>query len=170
MKITLLGMGCCFSGEDETEGPRQASERDPLLGGSSTPIANGPRSLDESHNHSSGPISRTDEQSLLSRILHQTAHNVIDVSSTEPHSIERTEYMERSRQYMSKLSAVNGSTLQNTSDLPNGVKVPQTVLASEPIPQGDIMFAIQAAKGADASLSGFHVEHRDELVVQFESS
>ena len=30
--------------------------------------------------------------------------------------------------------------------------------------------AIQAAKGANASLSGFHVEHRDELVVQFESS
>ena len=30
--------------------------------------------------------------------------------------------------------------------------------------------AIQAAKGANASLSGFHIEHRDELVVQFESS
>jgi len=30
--------------------------------------------------------------------------------------------------------------------------------------------AIQAAKGADASLSGFHIEHKDELVVQFESS
>lgn len=40
----------------------------------------------------------------------------------------------------SKLSAVNGSTLQSMSDLPNGVKVPQSVLASEPIPQGDIMF------------------------------
>jgi len=40
----------------------------------------------------------------------------------------------------SKLSAVNGSTLQNTSDLPNGVKVPQSVLAGDPIPQGDIMF------------------------------
>ena len=40
----------------------------------------------------------------------------------------------------SKLSAVSGSALQNTSDLPNGVKVPQSVLASEPIPQGDIMF------------------------------
>ena len=29
--------------------------------------------------------------------------------------------------------------------------------------------AIQAAKGADASLSGFHVQHRDALVVHFES-
>lgn len=29
---------------------------------------------------------------------------------------------------------------------------------------------IQAAKGANASLSGFHVEQKDELVVQFESS
>lgn len=71
---------------------------------------------------------------------------------------------------MSKLSAVNGSALHNGSNLPGGVKAPSSVLASEPIPQGDVAFAIQAAKGADASLSGFHVEHRDALVVQFESS
>lgn len=32
---------------------------------------------DDSHNHNSGPISRTDEQSLLSRILHQTAQYVV---------------------------------------------------------------------------------------------
>ena len=32
---------------------------------------------DDALNHSSGPISRTDEQSLLSRILHQTAQYVI---------------------------------------------------------------------------------------------
>ncbi|XP_027047467.1 ragulator complex protein LAMTOR1-like [Pocillopora verrucosa] len=163
-------MGCCFSGEERTDGSRQATERDPLLGGTSTPITNGQRPVDDVLNHSSGPISKTDEQSLLSRILHQTAHKVIDVSSTEPHSIERTEYMERSRQYMSKLSAVNGSALHNSSNLPGGVKAPSSVLASEPIPQGDVAFAIQAAKGADASLSGFHVEHRDALVVQFESS
>jgi len=165
-----VGMGCCFSRGDDTDGQRQASERDPLLGGSSAPIANGQRPLDDAHNSSTGPISKTDEQSLLSRILHQTAHNVIDVSSTEPHSIERTEYMERSRQYMSKLSSVNTSTVHNAAELPAGVKVPQLVLASEPVPQGDIAFAIQAAKGADASLSGFHVEQREQLVVQFESS
>lgn len=163
-------MGCCFSSEESPSGSRQASERDPLLGGRSTPIANGQRPVDDALNHSSGPISKTDEQSLLSRILHQTAHKVIDVSSTEPHSIERTEYMERSRQYMSKLSTVNGSALHNGSNLPGGVKAPSSVLASEPIPQGDVAFVIQAAKGADASLSGFHVEHRDALVVQFESS
>lgn len=26
---------------------------------------------------------------------------------------------------------------------------------------------IEAAKGAEAALSGFHVEHRDDIVVQF---
>ena len=36
---------------------------------------------------------------LLSLVLFQYS-DVIDVSSIEPHSIERTEYMERSRQYM----------------------------------------------------------------------
>lgn len=35
----------------------------------------------------------------LSFVLFQYS-DVIDVSSIEPHSIERTEYMERSRQYM----------------------------------------------------------------------
>lgn len=163
-------MGCCFSGGEDTDGQRQASERDPLLHGSSAPIANGQRPVDDVHNSSTGPISKTDEQSLLSRILHQTAHKVIDVSSTEPHSIERTEYMERSRQYMSKLSAVNASTPVSHSVLPAGVKVPHLVLASEPVPPGDIAFAIQAAKGAKAALSSFHVEPRDPLVVQFESS
>ncbi|XP_068703447.1 ragulator complex protein LAMTOR1-like [Montipora capricornis] len=165
-----MRMGCCFSGGDDTDGQRPASERDPLLGGSSAPIANGQRPVDDIHSSSTGPISKTDEQSLLSRILHQTAHKVIDVSATEPHSIERTEYMERSRQYMSKLSSVNNSSPYHSGDLPAGVKVPQLVLASEPIPSGDIAFAIQAAKGVEASLSGFHVEPRDALVVQFESS
>lgn len=166
----LAGMGCCCSSEDEPDGQRQASERDPLLGGSSAPIANGQRPVDDIHNSSTGPISKTDEQALLSRILHQTAHDVIDVSSIEPHSIERTEYMERSRQYMAKLSGVNNSNIQSATELPAGVKVPQLVLASEPVPQSDVAFVIRAAKGADASLSGFHVEPRDALVVEFESS
>ena len=34
---------------------------------------------DDAHNSSTGPISKTDEQSLLSRILHQTAQYVIVV-------------------------------------------------------------------------------------------
>ncbi|XP_015771233.1 PREDICTED: ragulator complex protein LAMTOR1-like [Acropora digitifera] len=163
-------MGCCFSGGDDTDNQRAVSERDPLLGGSSAPIANGQRPVDDIHNSSAGPISKTDEQSLLSRILHQTAHNVIDVSATEPHSIERTEYMERSRQYMSKLSSVNNSAPYNNADLPAGVKNPQVALASDPIPAGDIAFIIHAAKGAHSSLSAFHVKPREALVVQFESS
>ena len=40
----------------------------------------------------------------------------------------------------SKLSAVNGSALHNSSNLPGGVKAPSSVLASEPIPQGDVAF------------------------------
>ena len=40
----------------------------------------------------------------------------------------------------SKLSAVKSSTPFNHGDLPAGVKVPQVVLASEPVPPGDIAF------------------------------
>ena len=42
--------------------------------------------------------------------------------------------------FRSKLSAVNSSTPLNHGDLPAGVKVPQVVLASEPVPPGDIAF------------------------------
>jgi hypothetical protein len=44
-------------------------------------------------------IPRSDEQSALSRILHQTATNVVDVSAMSPHSVEQQEYMDRTRQY-----------------------------------------------------------------------
>jgi len=40
----------------------------------------------------------------------------------------------------SKLSSVDTSTVHNAAELPAGVKVPQLVLASEPVPQGDIAF------------------------------
>ena len=42
--------------------------------------------------------------------------------------------------FRSKLSSVNNSSPYHSGDLPAGVKVPQLVLASEPIPSGDIAF------------------------------
>lgn len=39
-----------------------------------------------------------------------------------------------------KLSGVNNSNIQSATELPAGVKVPQLVLASEPVPQSDVAF------------------------------
>lgn len=39
-----------------------------------------------------------------------------------------------------KLSGVNNSNIQSATELPAGVKVPQLVLASEPVPQADVAF------------------------------
>ncbi|XP_031555799.1 ragulator complex protein LAMTOR1-like [Actinia tenebrosa] len=164
-------MGCCFSGSDDDANQGQANERSPLLAGDQTaPIPNSQRAGDDGVHGASTPLSKTDEQSMLSRILHQTANKVIDVSSTEPHSLERTEYMERSRLYLSKLSNVNTSSIPRGKPFPQGVSVPNAVLSADPVSVADINMVISASKGAEVALSGFHVEHKEPLVVTFGST
>jgi len=63
------------------------------------------RPITETGSHSAvSSITKTDEQSLLSRILHKTAQSIIDVSAIEPHSMERSEYMDKMRHYLEKTS------------------------------------------------------------------
>ncbi|EDO49725.1 predicted protein [Nematostella vectensis] len=164
-------MGCCCSCEEDSANQGPVNERSPLLNGNtSAPVPNNQRAGDDGITTSATPISKTDEQSMLNRILHQTANNVIDVSSTEPHSLERTEYLERSRLYLSKLSAANVSHLPKGRPLPSGVTAPSTILAADPIAPSDVNLVISAAKGAEDSLTGFHVNHKEPLVVPFGST
>ncbi|KAK3742476.1 hypothetical protein QZH41_016460, partial [Actinostola sp. cb2023] len=115
------------------------NERTSLLSGDqSAPIPNNLRGGEDGVHSGSTPLSKTDEQSMLSRILHQTANKVIDVQSTEPHSLERTEYMERSRLYLSKMSNLNIAHVPKGKQLPHGVNIPNAVLAADPISKADI--------------------------------
>ncbi|KXJ10687.1 ragulator complex protein LAMTOR1 [Exaiptasia diaphana] len=164
-------MGCCFSGDKDAEKQGVVNERSPLLSGEqSAPIPNNHRPREDGAQNGSTPLSKTDEQSMLNKILHQTANKVIDVQSTEPHSLERTEYMERTRLYLSKMSNVNTSQVPKGKNLPQGVNVPNAVLAANPVSIADIKLTITASKGAQASLSGFQIEHREPLVVSFGST
>merc|ERR1719250_179908 len=65
----------------------------------------------------SGPFSQsvpkaTDEQSALSRILHNTATDIIDISTIEnTPGIEQQDYVERAAHYNKRLGAVGGRTM-----------------------------------------------------------
>merc|ERR1712013_255955 len=89
-----------------------------------------------------GPFSQsvpkaTDEQSALSRILHNTATDIIDISTIEnTPGIEQQDYVER-------------------------------ILASEPISHTDLALITEIAMRMDRAVKEMEVENTEELVVPF---
>ncbi|BFZ14586.1 hypothetical protein BsWGS_17625 [Bradybaena similaris] len=91
-------MGCCHSSDESKDGAASANERTPLLD------PNHSDHIQQIQGARSGPHytqhnQRGDEQSEFSRILRQTAINVIDVTSTETHNLEQGELQDRATQY-----------------------------------------------------------------------
>uniref|UniRef100_UPI00398F68BF ragulator complex protein LAMTOR1 n=1 Tax=Pristiophorus japonicus TaxID=55135 RepID=UPI00398F68BF len=159
-------MGCCYSSEgDSSEQDRE--EGKPLL------IPN--KNLDSKSsggadsNYSSIPSSRfPDEQALLNTILTKTAHNIIDVSAADSQGMEQHEYMDRARQYSTRLAMISGSTqCKRVTSLPTLTSQPHQVLASDPVPYADIQQVSKIAAYASSALSQIKVDAKEELVVQF---
>ncbi|NXA44118.1 LTOR1 protein, partial [Eudromia elegans] len=88
----------------------------------------------------SAPAPRTDEQALLSSILAKTAGNIIDVSAADSQGMEQHEYMDRARQYSTRLAMLSGSLAlwKKPPPLPSLTNQPHQVLASEPVPAADL--------------------------------
>ncbi|KAJ0063372.1 hypothetical protein NL108_002732, partial [Boleophthalmus pectinirostris] len=65
--------------------------------------------------------------------------NIIDVSAADQHMMEPHEYMDRARQYSTKL-AVLGSSLppKKALTLPSLTSQPHQVLASDLVPYSDV--------------------------------
>ncbi|XP_010295659.1 PREDICTED: ragulator complex protein LAMTOR1, partial [Phaethon lepturus] len=86
------------------------------------------------------PSARTDEQAMLSSILAKTAINIIDVSAADSQGMEQHEYMDRARQYSTRLAMLSNNLThwKKLPLLPSLTNQPHQVLASDPIPFADL--------------------------------
>jgi len=162
-------MGCCFSNDDDKSSQNgDVNERTRLLG---NPVSNNQArssSHDEYGRHSSNSAQKGDEQSALSRILHQTATNVIDVSALDSHNLEQHEYMDRARQYSQRIATSSTKGYQNGHQwLLTDVPAVNRVLAAEALPVADLQLITQVAEKSAKALQELKVEHKEDLVVQF---
>ncbi|XP_019599891.1 ragulator complex protein LAMTOR1 isoform X1 [Rhinolophus sinicus] len=145
---------------------KEREERKLLLDPSSPPT----KALNGAEpNYHSLPSARTDEQALLSSILAKTASNIIDVSAADSQGMEQHEYMDRARQYSTRLAVLSSSLThwKKLPPLPSLTSQPHQVLASEPIPFSDLQQVSRIAAYAYSALSQIRVDAKEELVVQF---
>ncbi|XP_067841712.1 ragulator complex protein LAMTOR1 [Heptranchias perlo] len=159
-------MGCCYSSEGDTS-EQEREEGKPLLIPVSNPSNKSSGGSDPTY--SSIPSSRfPDEQALLNTILTKTAHNIIDVSAADSQGMEQHEYMDRARQYSTRLAMISGSTQwKRVTCLPSLTNQPHQVLASDPVPYSDVQQVSKIAAYASSALSQIKVDAKEELVVQF---
>ncbi|XP_065058242.1 ragulator complex protein LAMTOR1-like [Rhopilema esculentum] len=156
-------MGCCMCKENkynEAVNERSSLVRNEVGGVSSS------RPIHEDGTVSVSSISRTDEESLLSRIVHKTADEIIDVSAIEPHSMERAEYMEKMRQYQERAGSGNVKVPKHKSNLPN-TNAPVNILIGEPINASDIKLITNSTSMAADAVSKMEVKFKEPLVVPF---
>uniref|UniRef100_A0A8C9QMC9 Ragulator complex protein LAMTOR1 n=1 Tax=Spermophilus dauricus TaxID=99837 RepID=A0A8C9QMC9_SPEDA len=163
-------MGCCYSSEKE-DSDQDREEWKLLLDPIGSEALNGAEP-----NYHSLPSARTDEQALLSSILAKTASNIIDVSAADSQGMEQHEYMDRARQYSTRLAVLSSSLThwkklpplwKKLPLLPSLTSQPHQVLASEPIPFSDLQQVSRIAAYAYSALSQIRVDAKEELVVQF---
>ncbi|XP_012501166.1 PREDICTED: ragulator complex protein LAMTOR1 isoform X2 [Propithecus coquereli] len=83
--------------------------------------------------------------------------------------MEQHEYMDRARQYSTRLAVLSSSLThwKKLPPLPSLTSQPHQVLASEPIPFSDLQQVSRIAAYAYSALSQIRVDAKEELVVQF---
>ncbi|NWI18150.1 LTOR1 protein, partial [Crypturellus soui] len=66
--------------------------------------------------------------------------NIIDVSAADSQGMEQHEYMDRARQYSTRLAMLSSSLTRwrKAPPLPSLTNQPHQVLASEPVPSADL--------------------------------
>ncbi|XP_041850733.1 ragulator complex protein LAMTOR1 [Melanotaenia boesemani] len=157
-------MGCCYSSENENTSQDPDDESKPLI--PPNPASKPPNGTDWIT--TSTPSARTDEQALLTSILNKTAQNIIDVSAADSVVMEQHEYMDKARQYSTKLAMLSTSLPQKKAlALPSLTSQPHQVLASDLVPYSDVQQVSKIAAYAYSAISQIKVDAKEELVVQF---
>ncbi|KAG5843707.1 ragulator complex protein LAMTOR1-like [Anguilla anguilla] len=151
-------MGCCYS--NETESMQQDGLRKPLI--------QHPNPDSRAIDSMEPPSCPTDEQALLSSILTKTALNIIDVSASDSQGMEQHEYMDKTRQYSTRLAVVgDGLSQKKPAALPSLTSQPHKVLASDLISYLDLQQVSKIAAYAHSAISQIKVDAKEDLVVQF---
>ncbi|XP_030633727.1 ragulator complex protein LAMTOR1 [Chanos chanos] len=157
-------MGCCYSSETESA-EQDGDERKPLI---PHPNPDSKPTNGLPPNAASQPTTRTDEQALLTSIVTNTALNIIDVSAADSQGMEQHEYMDRARQYSTKLAVLSSTVCQKKPPLlPSLTTQPHQVLASDLVPYTDVQQVSKIAAYACSAISQIKVDAKEELVVQF---
>ncbi|GFN81594.1 ragulator complex protein lamtor1 [Plakobranchus ocellatus] len=163
-------MGCCFSSdEDKDQDVPHTNERTPLLD---------PSHADQIQNIQGGRVSRNsvsqnhkgDEQSEFSRILRQTAINVIDVTSSESQNMEQGEMQDRATQYSNRLNMVlsaSGKSRVFPPHLPTGITSPQMTLSAPPVSLSDVQLISSFSEKCASAAKEIKIQHKESLVVTF---
>ncbi|KAI1903160.1 hypothetical protein AGOR_G00024350 [Albula goreensis] len=155
-------MGCCYSSET---GSTEQEEVTKLLP-DPNPDSKTNNGMDQ--NTSSPPSYQTDEQALLSSILTKTALNIIDVSASDSQGMEQHEYMDKTRQYSTRLAMFGeGLSQKKPAILPTLTSQPHQVLASDLISHQDLQQVSKIAAYAHSAISQIKVDAKEDLVVQF---
>uniref|UniRef100_A0A0B6Z577 Ragulator complex protein LAMTOR1 n=1 Tax=Arion vulgaris TaxID=1028688 RepID=A0A0B6Z577_9EUPU len=162
-------MGCCFSSDENKDiGVPNANERTPLLDPNHSDNTQQIQGVRTGQPYSQQ--SQKDEQSEFSRILRQTAINVIDVTSTESQNLEQGEMQDRATQYSNRLNMVlsgSGKSHVYRPNLPTGITSPQMTLSAPPLTLSDIQMITSISEKLASAVKEIRIQHKESLVVAF---